>query len=387
MSLLLVAAGLSGCALGPVSAPAEQAAPEVVSLNLQTRLFGERPRLVSMDVVHELTPSQQSEFLRFFNDPKKKDIAGHRRVLQFLELEANQFSYASETFTAAEALERRAGNCLSLAIVTTSLARLAGVDMDYQLINTNPVFEANGRVVRRTQHVRSILYDPTWEVPDGFWTVSRPRITIDYFPGKLDRMVGKISEHDYYALYFQNLAADEIERENYAAAYWFLMQALEYSELSPESLNMMAIVFDRVGDKDRSETIYRFGIAHAERRVSLLRNYGIFLLREGRTEEAAQINAELAALDDPNPFDWIYAGRQAFRDGEFNKAIHYFEKSAALAPYLHESYFGLAKTYLQMGNAARAEQALEQALDNAGRSSTREFYKGKLRLLSETATL
>ena len=78
---------------------------------------------------------------------------------------------------------------------------------------------------------------------------------------------------------------------------------------------MLAIVFDRAGDKSKSEEIYRYGIQHAERQVSLLRNYNIFLMREGRINEAKEIDALLSKRNEPNPFDWIYAGQQAYRQG------------------------------------------------------------------------
>ena len=184
-------------------------------------------------------------------------------------------------------------------------------------------------------------------------------------------------------MYYRNIAADAIEDRNFSKAYWLLMESLEFSPASPESLNMLAIVFDRAGDKRKSEEIYRYGIQHAQRRVSLLRNFSIFLKREGRAAEAEQIDALLAQQNEPNPFDWIFAGLQAYSDGEFQRAIRLFRKSVQLAPYLHEAHFGLAKTYYQLGNLSQAEQELEQALNKATAGTTRKMYEVKLTALSE----
>lgn len=378
LSIIVVVLLLCGCSLAPVRSTVEQ--PPAPSF--ESRLFGERPPILSPADIHRLSDEQRLAFLRYFNDPSIQDRPAHQRVFDYLELETSRFGYRGETYTASQALENAAGNCLSLAILTTSLARLANVEIEYQLIDSDPVFESASNHIRRSQHVRSVLYDPAWEAPEGFLVLTRPRIKVDYFPGNFDRFVGNIEVSEYVAMYYQNLAAAALDEQHLGNAYWLLMASLEYAPVSPESLNMLAIVFDRANDKAKSEEIYRFGLAHAERRVSLLRNYGLFLKRQGRLAEAKNLDAQLATLDDPNPFDWIYAAQQAYATGDYERAIDLFERSNEIAPYLHESHFGLAKTYYRLGNESRAREALEQAVFNASRPSTQKLYEAKLAALN-----
>ncbi|MEL7448908.1 MAG: tetratricopeptide repeat protein [Pseudomonadota bacterium] len=376
---------LSGCSTAPVIETAEQPA----TLDLQTDVFGERPDIVSVSGIHTLTDDQQRDFQRYFTNARNKGTPPHRRVYDYLALETSNFDYQGRTSTASEALDSASGNCLSLAILTTALAKLANVEIDYQLIDSDPVFQASGGVIRRSRHVRSLLYDADSEVDQNatsFMFVRRARIAVDYFPSKTDRFIANIDEAEYFALYYQNIAADALEDGDLNRAYWLSMESLKFSELSPESLNMLAIVFDRAGHPGKSEEIYKYGIEHATRQVSLLRNYGKFLKRNGRLSEAEQVNKRLAALDDPNPFDWIFAGQEAYGNGNYHRAIRWFEKSAELAPYLHESHFGLARAHFRLGNMTQAEKALEQAIANAGQSSTRQLYEAKLHALSASNT-
>ena len=363
--------------------PVHSASGPPFEIVLKSDLFEARPPVISIDEIHDLSEQQRREFYRYFYDTENQDKAPHKRVSDYLELFADGFSYRGETFTASEALEHSAGNCLALAILTTGLARLVNVDVEYQLIDSAPVFEARGNHVRRSLHVRSLLIDPGWESPEGFLTLSPPGIRIDYFPSRFDRFVGNIDESEYFAMYYRNIAADAIEKQDLDQAYWLLMESIELSPASPETLNMLAIVFDRAGDKRKCEEIYRYGIQHAARRVSLIRNYSIFLKRESRISEAEDMDALLAEQDDPNPFDWIFAAEEAYDEGDLRLAMRLFRKSVELAPYLHEGHFGLAKTYFRLGNLSKAEQELEEALTHATRSAARQRYEAKLAALSD----
>ena len=374
---LTISGLLNACGVAAVNSEA----PQELSVDLDTDLFGKPPAVISVAEIHELSAEQRRAFQRYFDDSRNRDKTPHRRVADYLQSVTQGFHYRGETYTASEALEHSAGNCLALAILTTGLARLANVEIEYQLVDSAPVFESRANHIRRSLHVRSLLIDPAWEPPEGHFVLSRPGINIDYFPSTLMRFIRNIDESEYFAMYYRNIAADAIEEQDLGQAYWLLMESLDLSPASPESLNMLAIVFDRAGDKRKSEEIYRYGIQYADRRVSLLRNYGIFLRREGRVAEAEEIDAMLAEQNDPNPFDWIYAGLEAYNDGEFRKAIDLFGKSVQLAPYLHEGHFGLAKAYYQLGNLTRAKHELEQAMSNAEAATTRELYEVKLAAL------
>lgn len=380
--VLTIVALLAACSTTAVDSTSDQSLATV----LQSDLFGEPPSVKSTAEIHELSDEQRFEFQRYFHDSRNRNTAPHKRVSDYLVSITAGFNYRGETYTASEALEHSAGNCLALAILTTALTKLANVEVEYQLIDSAPVFESRGNHIRRSLHVRSLLVDPTWVPPEGFLVWSRPGITVDYFPSRFMRFVRNIDEQEYFAMYYRNIAANAIEDQDLSKAYWLLMESLDLSPDSLESLNMLAIVFDRAGDRSKSEEIYKYGIQHAQRQVSLLRNYGIFLRREGRTAEAEEVEAMLAEQDEPNPFDWIYAGQEAYRDGEFTRAIGLFRKSVQLAPYLHEGHFGLARAYYQLGNMKRAEQELEQALTNAVGSSARKMYEVKLAALSESRT-
>jgi Tfp pilus assembly protein PilF len=376
---LIVSVLLSACSTNP----GLEDVPQSSSLKLDSDLFGDRPNIISVSEIHELSVEQTLEFGRYLNDPWNQNESAHRLVSDYLEKITDDFTYHAETYTASETLDKSAGNCLALAILTTALAKVADVEIGYRLTDSLPVFESRGNHIRRELHVRSFLYDPTWEPLEGYLVLSRPGVTVDYFPIDSDRFVGNIDDSEYHSMYYRNKAADAIQDENLSEAYWLLIQSLELSPLNAESLNMLAIVNDRAGDKSKSEEIYRYAIQNSPRQVSLLRNYGIFLRREGRSAEADEIDKTLSQLHDPNPFDWISAGQNAYEANEFWHAIGFFRKGADLAPYLHEAHFGLAKAHFRLGKLDIAEQELQLALSHSTGSTSRKLYEAKLLSLSE----
>ena len=371
---------LAACATNQVSTPHTYQ----TSLSFDTSLFGERPNIVDAADLFDLHDSQELAFLDFFHDPAEQATAPHERIHDYLLLATSDFDFHSETRTASQALDSSSGNCLSLAILTTALANLANVEAGYQLVDSTPVFERRGNVVSKAIHVRSILYDPSWDPEqENVEALKRPGIRFDYFPEDTERarLIGNLSSTAYVAMYYSNVAGEAIATGDIDSAFWYLLESLEQEPENTIALNMLAIVYRRAGDEGMAEQIYKYGIDSLPENVSFLRNYRFLLNSQGRKAEAKSISRSLANLDDHNPFNWVNAGRSALDDGEYREAIKYFKKAIELAPYLHEAHALMAIAHLRMGNRERGERELKQALEYAQRQTTRSLYQAKLTML------
>ena len=382
---MLLVGLLAGCA-GVEQKPGENtpALPyEMPGLSFESDLFGEPPAdIISVADIYQLSDVQQNAFQIYLDHPSRQDMPVHRRVYEYLESATINFRYQGATYTAEEALQRTSGNCLSLAILTTALAQLAGVETGYQLIDSVPVFESQGNVVFRGQHVRTKLYETRHKDKEGLPPISRGGLLVDYFAREGDRFISNLSEAEYQAMYYNNLASEAISREDYNAAFWLLRKVMELTPQSASAINSMAIVYRRAGHANRAEEIYKHGILHLPDKVSLLRNYRVLLLEQGRHDEAGIINTRLAELDESNPFDWLHAGQEAFESGDFIDAISLYEKAVEIAPYLHEGYAGMAKANYMLGNRTRATRELKKAQELSYQKSVQSLYQAKLMALA-----
>ena len=377
-ALCIFAAGLlAACASSP---PDTFEVQEFGDL-LDSERFGPRPEIVSPSDIHRLSPEQEHAFLAYLRKPSPPDTRKHERVADYLRTITNNFNYYGETYTASEALARNSGNCLSLAVVTTAMADLAGVNIEYQLVDSAPVFEWRGSIVYKGLHVRSVLYDPDWMPSEAMFTIRRPSIRIDYFPNDSDRFVGNLQRQGYIALFYNNLAADAIGDRDYSLAYWLLRESMELAPENANTLNMMAVLHRRIGDEQTAETLYQHGIAHFPNKVSFLRNYQVLLRKQERQEEANKVGRTLAKLDEPNPIEWLQAAEAAYGEGDHRDAISFYRKAVKVAPYLHEAYLGMAKAYYELGNMSSAKRQLKRALEHAKLESTKSLYQAKLMAL------
>lgn len=378
--LFACAVGLGGCASVQQQVPLA----DPPQLELPSDRFGPEPPALEPHEIFRLTSEQSRDFLNYLHDPWRASIPAHERVSDYLQFATTDFNYHGDTLAAATTLERGSGNCLSLAILTTALADLAGVEIDYQLMDSAPVFESRGEVISKGVHARSILYDPAWRPEEKMLVFRRPGIQVDYFPSGAERFIGNLSRQEFVSMYYSNLAADAVAGNDLSAAYWLARKSLQSDPESTAALNTLAVVYRRSGDWATAEALYRHGIDHFRDKVSLLRNYRILLAEQGRSEEASEISRQLDRLAEPNPFDWIHAAQAAHDEGQYREALALYRRAVAIAPYLHESYFGMARSHFELGNVRQAEANLANAIERANRSSTRFLYKAKLLNLRST---
>jgi Tfp pilus assembly protein PilF len=334
--------------------------------------------------LHTLTPAQLADFRAWMEDPDAHRVPRHQRLFDYLQKITHEFTYYGATTSASNALLQRNGNCMSLAVLTTALAEAAGIEIGYQLMEDTPVFEYEGSLVVKGVHLRTILYDPAW-TPPVFKSLLlvRSGLQVDYFPSARERFVANVSRERYLAMFYQNVAVEALEAGDIDKAYHHALAALDYDPDSAPAINTLAIAHRRAGALDRAEALYLHGIAHADDKLSLLKNYQALLLFKGRTEEARDIANRLEAMDDPSPYNWLHLAQSAERDSDFAAAARYYRRAIEKAPYLHEAHLGLALAHYQQGKFSDAKLAMQDAVDKVVKPATRRLYETKLHLLEQ----
>jgi tetratricopeptide (TPR) repeat protein len=341
----------------------------------------ELTEVLHVEDIFALSDKQEKEFLDYYHATDNRPVPGHKRLYNYLEDKLTDFNFRGNTYTASQTVQNASGNCLSLAILTTALADLVGIEKSYQRVNSAPIYHRYHNVMTLSSHVQTHLYDPDFEKKEGYIYISKPKIIIDYFPLQGNVRGDEVSKEDFISMFYQNLAGDELVKENYNSAYSLIHKAIDVSPLNANSLNTLGVLFKKAGRLDQAEVIYGFAIQNAKGSVDIISNYILLLEQQSRMEEAKLLEEQIEGIKDDNPYRWFDVANSLFSRAEFQRALRFYKRAIESGPYLHEGYFGLAKTYHQLGETKKAESAMKKALNLTFLPGDRDLYQAKLRIL------
>jgi Tfp pilus assembly protein PilF len=329
--------------------------------------------------VFTLSEAQKEAFKKELHRPANRNRLDIEVIYRYLRSRLQDFNFYSKTLTAQQALEHNTGNCLTLALLTNALAQTTHVGVYYELAKTPPVFQRENGYLLTSQHIQTVIYE---KKVGGIFYSSKPlKLKIDYFSTAGSRTLRRVSEEEFRAMYYSNVAAEALVEGYSKKAYWYLKKALQIDENNPIALNMLAVLYRDLGYDQYAEQVFIHGLSLAKNQLELLSNYRHFLLTHNRLQEAQELADYIDDYDDPDPFKWIDIGDQALRQGQHRQALNYFQKARRQAPYLHEAAVGLAKAYFNLGQKKQALEAMKEAMENSHDESVTALYQAKYNYL------
>jgi Flp pilus assembly protein TadD len=286
---------------------------------------------------------------------------------------------SSRTRTAAETYEARAGNCLSLVVMTAAFARELGMTVHFRSVMADETWSRDGGLYLVASHVNialghrrpaGLLYDET----------SEHELVVDFLPPpEASRFYTRqLEEDDIVALYLNNRAAESLVQGKLDDAYWWARAAVATNPPNAIAFNTLGVVYQRHGDLAMAERAFRTALEREPESVVVMHNLGPLLAQTGRTAEAAEMARRLASIEPVPPFQYFDKGMVALKAGDYATARKLFEREVKRAPYYDEFHFWLAVTLLQLGDTQEAREQLALAIDTSTRSDTRQLYSAKL---------
>jgi tetratricopeptide (TPR) repeat protein len=341
------------------------------------------------DMQAQLVPSPESVFelsppmLQYVET--RLGSAAARREPRRLLLEALykngelRLSYdGSGTRNAAQAFEARAGNCLSLVIMTAAFARHLALPVSYQSVQVEDSYTRSGDLMLVSGHVNLLLGQATrsghvtWSADDEW--------VIDFLPGSELRgqRTHPLQEKTVLAMYFNNRAAEVMAEGHLTQSYALVREALHLDPDYLSAVNTLAVVYLRSGHLEVAELALRQVLAQQADSLSALSNLALVLQRSGRGPEAETLLARLARLQPDAPTLALETARRELDQGHYALARDLFERELSRQPGQSEVHFWAALADWQLGNAAGAARHLQQAALSSTSNSSRELYAAKL---------
>ncbi|WP_434138153.1 type IV pilus biogenesis/stability protein PilW [Photobacterium leiognathi] len=149
-----------------------------------------------------------------------------------------------------------------------------------------------------------------------------------------------------------NLGLNYLKDGQWERARENLELALKYDPTYYRAQNAMAYYYQKVGDKDAAEKMYKQALRYSPKNGDVLNNYGVFLCSEGRYDEA--IAAFVRAIEQPYYYlisaSYENAGLCSRKQGNLEAATGYFENALAHDPNRPRFMLQLAQVEIETNN-------------------------------------
>ena len=289
---------------------------------------------------------------------------------------------ASYTRNASQAFAARAGNCLSLVVMTAALAKELGLDVEFHSAYADETWSRSGTLLLRSGHINITIGRRTIDRPRG----EDPRYwIIDFLPqGELRGLrTERVEEATVVAMFMNNRAAEALSREAFDEAYWWAREGVMADPSFVGVLNTLGVVYQRTGRPADAERVYTELLRRQPNQTQGLHNLAQLLQSQGRDAEAKVFAARLAALEPEPPYHWFVQGQLALRRGDAQTARDFFAKEVARADYSSEFHYWLALAQYQLGDLDAAHRNLQKAEMLSVSRNERDLYAAKLAWLNQ----
>lgn len=295
---------------------------------------------------------------------------------------------AAHTRTAAEAFEARAGDCLSLVIMTAALARELGLQVRFQDMRTQ-VWERRDEqgLDLGIGHVNILIgHGP------GDGSVRMPysqAMLVDFLPqtGAVGVQGHAIDERRVVAMLLNNRASEALLEADLRAAYWHARAALRSDPGFAQAWNTLGVVLERAELFAKARLALTTALQLDSDYESALSNLVRVAERLDRPDEAREWAQALQRLRPQHPLALYEAGRQAMARRDWQAARPLLQRALERGGDWHALHFALAQVFAQLGQGRQAEAHLALARDSGTTPALRERYEGKLgRLRQSLAT-
>ncbi|HEY2818149.1 MAG TPA: tetratricopeptide repeat protein [Casimicrobiaceae bacterium] len=376
-TFLLLSLLLAGCATAP--------SPQEAGQLFADRLF--QPASVRIDAADVFAMSPAMKEYLATDVARLARVRGRQHALFDALYQRSQLKLeydAAMTRNASEAFEARAGNCLSLVIMTASFAKEMGFTVRYQNVFTDEMWTRSGDYYLSIGHVNLSLARKRGE--DPLTRNDTDTMTIDFLPPADLRgaRTWVIDEPTIVAMYMNNRAVEALTSGHIDDAYWWAREAIVQDPRFLSAYNTLGVVYERHGNLAQAERTFDFILAREPANTRAMSNLALVLHDQGNLAGAAELTRKLEQMEPNPPFGYFKRGLAAMQAGDYRTARDMFAKEVDRAAYYHEFHFWLALAYLGLGETEQARKHMAIAIENSTTRHDHDLYAAKLERLQAT---
>jgi tetratricopeptide (TPR) repeat protein len=265
------------------------------------------------------------------------------------------------TYTPPVTFRERQGNCLSATMLFVALAREAGLEVAYQLVNVPPTWSDEPDIIVVSNHVNARVAPRN----DREYVVDFNEI------GYNDSMPSREIDDDYVlALFYNNLGAEALIRKDYALSFRYFRAGIEADSMISAIWSNLGVLYARQGFDQHAEAAYLQALASRSRNRTALTN--LVNLYEARGDHAtAQLYREqVRRYQERNPYYHFALAERAYSEQRLDDALAAVSRAIRLKGDEQRFHQLRGQTYLALGRESEAEKSFARAAEYAEPAAT-----------------
>ena len=283
---------------------------------------------------------------------------------------------ASTTRNAAQAFDARAGNCMSLVVMTAAFAKEMGLTVRYQSAYLEETVSRRSNLLLRSGHVNVTLghrlADPRFPVQE---TTMVDFLPPDEIRGLRTREIG---EQTVVAMYMNNRAVEALVAGRIDDAYAWSREAVRQDPQFLGSLNTLGVVYLRRDALAQATKVFSHVLDRDAENLTALANLAGAYARQGRADDSLAIQLRLTKLEPQPPLHDFNLGLAAMKKQDYRTARDLFAREVARAEDSAEFHFWLGLANYGLGNLESARRHVARALEASNGGQDRDLYSAKL---------
>ena len=283
---------------------------------------------------------------------------------------------ASTTRNAAQAFDARAGNCMSLVVMTAAFAKEMGVTVRYQSAYLEETVSRRSNLLLRSGHVNVTLghrlADPRFPVQE---TTMVDFLPPDEIRGLRTREIG---EQTVVAMYMNNRAVEALVAGRIDDAYAWSREAVRQDPQFLGSLNTLGVVYLRRDALAQATKVFSHVLDRDAENLTALANLAGAYARQGRADDSLAIQLRLTKLEPQPPLHDFNLGLAAMKKQDYRTARDLFAREVARADDSAEFHFWLGMANYGLGDLESARRHVARALEASNGGQDRDLYSAKL---------
>jgi Flp pilus assembly protein TadD len=256
------------------------------------------------------------------------------------------------TRTASGTFHDGRGNCLSFTILFVALAREAGLDVSYQLVDVPPTWSWSEDLVVYGNHINALITRPFGN--DYVVDFNLRDVKSQYTTSVVD---------DAYvlSLFYSNRGAEALTRKEYAESFGYLKAAVAASPEHAGPWVNLGVLFGRLGREDEAEAAYTRALAIDRENPSALSNLSNLYARIGDREAADRYRERIRRYLQINPYYHYTLARKSFEQGELDSALSSVRHALRIKDDEYRFYELEGLVYRKLGKPGSAAKSFERA--------------------------